>query len=188
MLLNIENKSLNLNDVNDHNWYVNAQHHYVYTWICICNVTWQFHFVYRQMALQFYISILFVDKRLCNFTFPFCSSTNGFATLHFHFVHRQKAFATLHFHFVRRQKALQLYISILFIDKWLCNFTFPFCSSTKGFCNFTFPFCSSTNGFCNFTFPFCSSTNGFCNFTFPFCSSTNGFCNFTLSFADLACC
>ena len=105
MLLNIENKSLNLNDVNDHNWYVNAQHHYVYTWICICNVTWQFHFVYRQMALQFYISILFVDKRLCNFTFPFCSSTNGFATLHFHFVHRQKAFATLHFHFVHRQMA-----------------------------------------------------------------------------------
>ena len=119
MLLNIENKSLNLNDVNDHNWYVNAQHHYVYTWICICNVTWQFHFVYRQMALQFYISILFVDKRLCNFTFPFCSSTNGFATLHFHFVHRQKAFATLHFHFVRRQRALQLYISILFVDKRL---------------------------------------------------------------------
>ena len=119
MLLNIENKSLNLNDVNDHNWYVNAQHHYVYTWICICNVTWQFHFVYRQMALQFYISILFVDKRLCNFTFPFCSSTNGFATLHFYFVHRQKAFATLHFHFVRRQRALQLYISILFVDKRL---------------------------------------------------------------------
>ena len=127
MLLNIENKSLNLNDVNDHNWYVNAQHHYVYTWICICNVTWQFHFVYRQMALQFYISILFVDKRLCNFTFPFCSSTKGF-----------------------------------------CNFTFPFCSSTKGFCNFTFPFCSSTKGFATLHFHFVHRQKAFATLHFHF--------------------
>ena len=48
------------------------------------------------------------------------------------------------------QMAMQLCISVLFIDKWLCNFTFRFCSSTKWLCNFTFRFCSSTKWLCNF--------------------------------------
>ena len=93
-----------------------------------------------QMAMQLCISILFIDKWLCNFTFRFCSSTNGYATLHFDFVHQQNGYATLHFgfvhqqngyatlhfDFVHRQMAMQLYISILFIDKMvkqLCNST-----------------------------------------------------------------
>ena len=108
-----------------------------------------------QMAMQLCISILFIDKWLCNFTFRFCSSTNGYATLHFDFVHRQMA--------------MQLYISVLFINKWLCNFTFRFCSSTKWLCNFTFRFCSSTKWLCNFAFRFCSSTKWLSNFAIQLC-------------------
>ena len=77
-----------------------------------------------------------ICKWLCNSAIRFCSSTNGYATFHFDFVHRQMA--------------MQLYISVLFINKWLCNFTFRFCSSTKWLCNFTFRFCSSTKWLCNF--------------------------------------
>ena len=114
-----------------------------------------------------------ICKWLCNSAFRFCSSTNGYATLHFDFVHRQMA--------------MQLYISVLFINKWLCNFTFRFCSSTKWLCNFTFRFCSSTKWLCNFAFRFCSSTKWLCNFTFRFCSSTKWLCNFAMRSADFAC-
>ena len=84
------------------------------------------------------------------------------------------------------QMAMQLCISILFIDKWLCNFTFRFCSSTKWLCNFTFRFCSSTKWLCNFTFRFCSSTKWLCNFAIRFCSSTKWLCNFAMRSADFA--
>ena len=53
------------------------------------------------------------------------------------------------------QMAMQLCISILFIDKWLCNFTFRFCSSTKWLCNFAFRFCSSTKWLSNFAIQLC---------------------------------
>ena len=85
------------------------------------------------------------------------------------------------------QMAMQLCILILFIDKWLCNFTFRFCSSTKWLCNFTFRFCSSTKWLCNFTFRFCSSTKWLCNFAIRFCSSTKWLCNFAMRSADFAC-
>ena len=44
-----------------------------------------------------------ICKWLCNSAFRFCSSTNGYATLHFDFVHQQNGYATLHFGFVHQQ-------------------------------------------------------------------------------------
>ena len=70
-----------------------------------------------QMAMQLCISILFIDKWLCNFTFRFCSSTNGYATLHFGFVHQQMAMQLYISVLFINKMAMQLYISILFIDK-----------------------------------------------------------------------
>ena len=105
-----------------------------------------------------------ICKWLCNSAFRFCSSTNGYATLHFDFVHRQMAMQLyISILFINKmamqlyisvlfinKMVMQLYISILFIDKWLCNFTFRFCSSTKWLCNFAFRFCSSTKWLSNF--------------------------------------
>ena len=58
-----------------------------------------------------------ICKWLCNSAFRFCSSTNGYATLHFDFVHRQMAMQLYISVLFIDKMAMQLYISILFIDK-----------------------------------------------------------------------
>ena len=85
-----------------------------------------------------------ICKWLCNSAFRFCSSTNGYATLHFDFVHRQMAMQLyISILFINKmamqlyisvlfinKMAMQLYISILFIDKMvmqLCNALCRFC-------------------------------------------------------------
>ena len=58
-----------------------------------------------------------ICKWLCNSAFRFCSSTNGYATLHFDFVHRQMAMQLYISILFINKMAMQLYISVLFINK-----------------------------------------------------------------------
>jgi hypothetical protein len=107
-----------------------------------------------------------ICKWLCNSAFRFCSSTNGYATLHFDFVHRQMAMQLYISVLFIDKMAMQLYISILFIDKMvmqlyisilfidkmvmqLCIDKIRFCSSTKWLCNFAihFDFVHRQNGY-----------------------------------------
>ena len=100
-----------------------------------------------QMAMQLCISILFIDKWLCNFTFRFCSSTNGYATLHFDFVHQQNGYATLHFGFVHQQNGY-------------ATLHFGFVHRQNGYATLQFDFVHRQNGYATLHFGFVHRQNG----------------------------
>ena len=85
-----------------------------------------------------------ICKWLCNSAFRFCSSTNGYATLHFDFVHRQMAMQLYISVLFIDKMAMQLYISILFIDKMvmqLCNSILFIDKMVMQLCNALCRFC-----------------------------------------------